>query len=236
MGDGSREHRAVKTPAAGRHFGAGVVPPASLALLSGLIGLGLFQVASFAYFLKNSRDFLLARAETSTAAAEIAIPGEVFLGLNGCFACLRSGWGGPSGFGVMAQRRDAVLALRLPATARSDGRDLVLVLDAAAFVPEVLGQRRLSVLANGTPIAELEFPPGDPRTERFIWNGESVLHRIVVPHAVVVQSPILLLTLQMAVASPRQLGLGADPRPMGIAVRSVALSSAGDDGAAAPRQ
>ena len=222
----------MSTPAASHRPEAGV-RPASLVLLAGLVGLGMFQIASFVYFLNESRDFLLAQAETSTAAGDIAIPGAVSLGPDGCFPCLRSGWGS-GGFGVMSQRENAVLALRLPAAARTDGRDLVVALDAAAFAPPALGRRLLRVAANGTPVAEVEFPSGDSRTERFLQNGESVLHRVVVPHALVVQSPILLLTLQMAVASPRQLGLGPDPRPMGIAVRSVGLTFADGGGAAAP--
>jgi hypothetical protein len=227
----------MNVPAAGHPFETGA-RPASLALLAGLIALGLLQVASFGYFLNKSRDFLLAQAEAGAAAGDIAIPGEVLLGPNGCLPCLRSGWGSLSGFGAMAQRRDAVLALRLPAAALTDSRDVALVLDAAAFAPAILGPRHLRMLANGTPIAEVEFPPEDSSTEAFPWAGQSVLHRLVVPHAVVVQSPILLVTLQMAVASPRQLGIGSDPRPMGIAVRSVRLSFLGDEGdrAAGPRR
>lgn len=234
----------MKTTASGRPSESGR-RPARFALLAGLLGLGLFQVASFAYFLSESRDFLLAQAATSMAAGEIAVPGEVFLPrclgpqvpcgtrTTGCFACLRSGWGGPFRFGVMSQRRDAVIALMLPVTARTDGRDLILVLDAAAYAPPALGKRHLKVAANGTPVAELEFPAGDPRTARFISDDESFLHRIAVPHAIAAERSILLLTLQMAVASPRQLGLGSDPRPMGFAVRKVGLYFEGDDATAA---
>ena len=198
-----------------------------LALIAVLAALGLFYAASFVTFWVRSRDFIAALVQRDTRAGEIAVPGSVFLGGGGCFACRRSGWNAAEERWTFTRAENATLAFKLPEDAAGGERDLAISLDAAAFLPEQAKSRVLTIEANGTPIGSAEFRAGDPATEGFFDGRRSQPRVFTVPGRVVAAGNPLVLTLHMAaVGSPLQLRVSADTRPLGLAVAHVEVSFA----------
>jgi hypothetical protein len=94
---------------------------------------------------------------------------------------------------------------------RRPNRDLTLVVDTFPLVTDRFPRQRLEVLANGTPVLRTEL------------SAPQIL-TVPIPRAIAAASSSLAVTLRMPDAqSPQAMGINADERVLGLAVRSVTL-------------
>lgn len=126
------------------------------------MAIGAFDLASYAYFKRESVDFVVARRESEaplcrlgeTMAWQGQAPGALF------------GWFRPEATGAWSDGRAAAFAARLPG--RPAG-DLVLTASVSSFVvPVLLPSREVEVLVNRMPVTVWRFDSGQPveRTAR----------------------------------------------------------------------
>lgn len=118
--------------------------------------IGAFDLGSYAYFKRESVDFIVARRERE---APVATPG-VALSWQGRAPGALFGWFAPEASGSFSAERAAAFAARLPG--RPPG-DLLLVAKVSALVHhERHRARRVDVLVNGAPVATWEFAVDAP--------------------------------------------------------------------------
>jgi hypothetical protein len=186
-----------------------------------LIALGVFYAASLAIFVRaDHRAVGMPRADAPPVPIVLSVPMGV--GEGGCGECRRSGWAAPEQDSTWTTKETATLIFSAPTAPELDARELILDIDAAAFLPR--GARRtLSVSIGGEIVGVAEFLPADPMNGAFCSGGHCV-HSFRVPERLVRAGPTLRIELRMAsIGSPRKHFLSPDPRELGVAVRSVSL-------------
>jgi hypothetical protein len=127
-------------------------------------------------------------------------------GVNG----LISGWGEPESWGAWSVQRECVLQFRLPV----DGGRPVRVAVAYRIVPLPEAEPRLVESAIGNqPPQRWELFDGD-------WQGELLID---VPASPMQDLPVELRFVNLNAQSPKDSGLGADTRQLGIGVEQIRL-------------
>jgi hypothetical protein len=110
----------------------------------------------------------------------------------------------------------------VPTAPGLEARELVLDIDAGAFVPRNV-RRTLRVSIGGEVVGEAEFLSTD-RANGAFFGGEHFVHSFRVPGRLVTAGPTVLIELHMeSVGSPRKHFVSPDRRELGVAVRSVSL-------------
>jgi hypothetical protein len=187
-----------------------------------LIALGLAYAASLAIFVRADRGLADMPAIDALPPVAITLSVPMRIDSGGCRECRRSGWSSADRDWTWTIKDTATLIFLAPAVPGLDARELILDVDAGAFLPRK-ARRTLRVSVNGEVVGEAEFLPTDPMNGAF-FGGEHFVHSFRVPGRLVTAAPTVLIELHMAsIGSPRTHYLMADRRELGVAVRSVSL-------------
>lgn len=131
-------------------------------------------------------------------------------------AVLQSGWSEREEWGVWSDSSEARLVLDAKPGERLTGSgDRFLIVRARGFVVPQHPQVMVDVVVNGTSVAVWTFALCDGVLER----------RARVPSALV-KFPLVITFQIRNAASPAELGMGADPRHLGIGLTSLRLARA----------
>jgi hypothetical protein len=125
---------------------------------------------------------------------------------------LANGWAPPEEWGVWSNGAESLLTLQLSDEPRSN---LILEVNAFAFIDPKVRRQAIEVLVNGTPAGELVFALGDSAGLRSIRVPQEALGG----HGCVTE-----IKFQYSHAiSPARLDLGLDPRIIALGLRSLTL-------------
>jgi hypothetical protein len=187
-----------------------------------LIALGLAYAASLAIFVRADRGPAGTPRTDTLPPVEIALSVPIRVGSGGCRECRRSGWSRADRDWTWTIEDTATLIFLAPAAPGLDARELILDVDAGAFLPRK-ARRTLRVSINGEVVGEAQFLPTDPMNGAF-FGGAHFIHSFQVPGRLVTAAPTVLIELHMpSIGSPRAHYLWADRRELGVAVRSVSF-------------
>ncbi|HYE50179.1 MAG TPA: hypothetical protein VEB20_11355 [Azospirillaceae bacterium] len=148
----------------------------------------------------------------------VYVPGERLSLRDGAASrrFLLRGWSAPESWGVWSMGPESVL--RLPLAEPVQG-PLRLELSALGLLSPQRPAQTVAVLAGGVPVGEWTF------TE----EGRIEHKEMLIPAELAAGREVIELALRPAeVRLPREIGLGGDPRPLGLAVHDLRLSPAGD--------
>ncbi len=186
-----------------------------------LVALGVLYAVSLAIFVRaDHRAVGMPPADAPLVPIVLSAPMQV--GYGGCGGCRQSGWAAPGKDWTWTTKETATLIFSAPTAPELDARELILDVDAGAFLPR--GARRtLRVSVDAEVVGRVDFLATDPMNDAFFGGGHFV-HSFRVPGRLMTASPIFRIELRMpSIGSPRTLFLWPDRRELGIAVRSVSL-------------
>lgn len=185
-----------------------------------LIALGVAYAASLAVFVRADRRPPGAPRGNVQRPPPIPLSEPVRIGDGGCGGCRRSGWAAPEQDWAWTIEDSATLMFATPNAPGLEARELVLDIDAGAFLPRD-ARRTLRVSIGGEVVGVVEFLATDPKNAALFAGGHFV-HSFEVAGRLI--GPNVLIELYMpSIGSPRRYYLGADRRELGVAVRSVSL-------------
>ena len=199
------------------------------AVLAGLAALAAFYVASFAFLAWQSRDFIMRQRRERP----VAYPFEWRLGEDlplagpkACVRCLIAGWHEAEAGFVWTRDEDAELRTPPLRTEPQDGRDFVLVVNAAGFFSPRRPVRSLQPVVNGTALAPVTLELADPRQGPFFW-GSPYEHHFALPRSVAGSTESLAIVLRSDPPGvPAEFYKSTDRRALGLAVRSLRVELA----------
>ncbi len=145
------------------------------------------------------------------AVAPCALDEAISFGVDGGAGKYQfSGWGKPQDSATWTKEAEASLALRLESPPAGV---MELCIEAKAYVNERKPSQTVEIIANGHLL------------ERGVWETPGIeRRRLHVPHEILDNQDALLLTFRFEqLQSPRELGLGADDRKLGLLVKSLML-------------
>ena len=126
----------------------------------------------------------------------------------------RSGFSYPEDWGTWAVARAASLELCVDPKAANDRHDVHLKFKVRPYVPPARPDLAVVVLADGRKVADWSFA-----------QPEVVAQRDLDVPAALFRDGCARMELRISdLASPASLGLGADPRPLGIALIEIAVA------------
>lgn len=149
-------------------------PRARAAIFLAAAAIGAFDLGSYAFFKRESVDFVVARRQGEAPACRIGVP----ISWQGQAPGALSGWFRPEATGAWSSGPAAALAARLPGR---PGGDLLLVARVSAYVgPGRLKSRQVEVFVNHAPVAVWQFDHGEPmertaRVARTLVVGDGIV-------------------------------------------------------------
>jgi hypothetical protein len=183
-----------------------------------LVALGLVYTASLAIFALADRRPAGVTDALPPVPIALSVPMRVAYG--GCKQCRRSGWGAVERDWTWTTGETATLIFAAPAVPGLDARELILDVDAVAFLGRTARTLRVSI--GGEVVGEAQFPV-DPMNGAF-FTGQHFVHSFQVPGRLLMAAPTVLIELHMAsIGTPRMYYLNSDRRELGVAVRSVSF-------------
>jgi hypothetical protein len=184
--------------------------------------LGLFYAVSLAIFVRTDRSASTVLRVEAQPPVPLVLSQPVLIGYYGCGPCRRSGWSAPEADWTWTIADTATLIFAAPPVPRLEAQELVLDIDAGAFVPRDM-RRTLRVSVGGEAVGEMQFLPTDPMNGAF-FSGAHFVHSFRVPGRLMAAGPTVEIGLHMKrVGPPRMYIWSTEHRQIGVAVRSASI-------------